>query len=248
MLRHRSRPAAGARRDTEPCCSPPFRQRVWDLPPQEAATPPPVAGGNTAADRSKLKLLQKDFTSGPEGTAACETCHTEAGDQVMHSIHWIWSYRNPKTDALLGKRNLLNAFRGSVASNEPRCTSCRAGYGRVDMRQDPPAGPAKVDCHAAPDLYTGLDNAAGNPPLAPLPPKAMTIASAPAMPVDLSKAAQSVGMPTRENCGQRHFYGGGDNVKHGDLSSALVDADRPRDRRAHGCGRAELRLRNLPCQ
>lgn len=36
--------------------------------------------------------------------------------------------------------------------------------------------------------------------------------------------AQNVGPTSAETCGSCHFYGGGgDNVKHGDLSSALVD-------------------------
>lgn len=40
--------------------------------------------------------------------------------------------------------------------------------------------------------------------------------------LDLTKIARNVGMPTRQNCGTCHFYGGGgDNAKHGDLSSDL---------------------------
>lgn len=38
-----------------------------------------------------------------------------------------------------------------------------------------------------------------------------------------SVVAQSVGRPTRQNCGTCHFYGGGgDAVKHGDLDSSLI--------------------------
>jgi octaheme c-type cytochrome (tetrathionate reductase family) len=41
--------------------------------------------------------------------------------------------------------------------------------------------------------------------------------------VDLFAAAQSVGRPTRQNCGSCHFYGGGgDAVKHGDLDGTLA--------------------------
>ena len=40
--------------------------------------------------------------------------------------------------------------------------------------------------------------------------------------VDLVSAAQSVGGPTRANCGTCHFRGGGGNaVKHGDLDESL---------------------------
>lgn len=101
------------------------------------------------------------------------------------------------------------------------------------MRSPPPAQPARVDClacHAAPDLYSKLENAAGNPPLSPVPAGAKTITGARAVAVDLAKAAQSVAMPRRENCGQCHFYGGGgDNAKHGNLSSALVSPARSTD-------------------
>lgn len=42
-------------------------------------------------------------------------------------------------------------------------------------------------------------------------------------PPDWNKVAQSVGSPTRSNCGTCHFYGGGgDGVKHGDLDSSLL--------------------------
>jgi octaheme c-type cytochrome (tetrathionate reductase family) len=45
----------------------------------------------------------------------------------------------------------------------------------------------------------------------------------PADGVDLLAAAQSVRMPTRENCGKCHFEGGGGNgVKHGDLDESLI--------------------------
>ena len=40
--------------------------------------------------------------------------------------------------------------------------------------------------------------------------------------MDLTAAAQSVGLPTRENCGACHYDGGGgNNVKHGDLDTSL---------------------------
>jgi len=42
--------------------------------------------------------------------------------------------------------------------------------------------------------------------------------------------ARAVGKPGRENCGNCHFYGGGrDGVKHGDLDSSLLKADKALD-------------------
>jgi len=89
----------------------------------------------STADHSKFEVLKKDFTSGPEVTRACMSCHTEADDQVMHSIHFTWEFEHPETGQVLGKRNVINAFCGAVAGNEPRCTSCHAGYGWENMRQ-----------------------------------------------------------------------------------------------------------------
>ena len=198
---------------------------------QAQATPPtprapePVT---TTADHSEFKILQEEFASGPEVTAACLTCHNEADDQMMHRIHFTWEYESP-TGQILGKSNVINAFCGNVAGNEPRCTSCHAGYGWDDMSSAPPQDSNAVDClvcHDRSGQYTKTATGAGMPPLFPVPDGTKTITGALAWPVDLSLAAQSVGNPGRDNCGNCHFYGGGgDNVKHGDLSSALYEPD-----------------------
>ncbi len=192
-------------------------------------TPPPApmsAPNTTTADHSKFEILQQQFASGPDVTAACLSCHTEADDQMMHSIHFNWEYES-SSGQLLGKSHVINAFCGNVAGNEPRCTSCHAGYGWDDMSAPPPQQSNAVDCLACHDRsgqYTKSAAGAGHPPLDPVKPGTTTITGAPAWAVDLSKAAQSVGMPGRENCGNCHFYGGGgDNVKHGDLSSVLYN-------------------------
>jgi octaheme c-type cytochrome (tetrathionate reductase family) len=189
-------------------------------------------GRVSTADHTKFEILKRNFASGPEVTAACLSCHTNAADQVMHSIHWKWEKIQPSSGQTLGKRHVVNSFCGNVISNEVRCTSCHAGYGWDDTRNDPPSDPTRVDCLACHDRsgqYTKLDNAAGHPLLEPME-KRTTITGAKAKPVDLVKAAQSVGMPTRQNCGSCHFYGGGgDNVKHGDLSSALFTPSRDVD-------------------
>ena len=191
-----------------------------------AQSQPATQGRASTADHTKFEILKRNFTSGPEVTAACLTCHTNASNQVMHSIHWKWEKIQPSSGQTLGKRHVVNSFCGNVISNEVRCTSCHTGYGWDDMRNDPPSDPARVDCLACHDRsgqYAKLDNAAGHPLLEPME-KRTTVTGAKAQPVDLAKAAQSVGQPTRQNCGTCHFYGGGgDNVKHGDLSSALFD-------------------------
>jgi len=196
-------------------------------------TAPAVPGSGSTADHSKFEILQKEFTSGPDVTKACLSCHTEADDQVMHSIHFKWEFEHPETGQSLGKRNVINAFCGAVAGNEPRCTSCHAGYGWEDMNQSSARAQATPDClvcHDTSGQYTKTATGAGHPPLDPVPPKSKTITGAKSWPVDLGKAARSAGMPTRANCGNCHFYGGGgDNVKHGDLSSALYNPSRAVD-------------------
>lgn len=219
-----------AQQDT-PAEAPDPAAEAHATPAAAPATPPaPTAPrsmtlpSTATADHSKFEILQQEFKSGPEVTAACLSCHTEADDQVMHSIHFKWEYES-SSGQLLGKSTVINAFCGNVAGNEARCTSCHAGYGWDDMASPPPQQSTAVDCLACHDRsgqYTKADTLAGHPPLEPVKPGQKTITGADAWAVDLAKAAQSVGMPGRDNCGNCHFYGGGgDNVKHGDLSSAL---------------------------
>ena len=49
-------------------------------------------------------------------------------------------------------------------------------------------------------------------------------------PPEYAKVAQSIGKPSRKNCGTCHFYGGGgDGVKHGDLDSSLIKPNKELD-------------------
>lgn len=84
-------------------------------------------------------------------------------------------------------------------------------------------------CHDRSGQYSKAATLSGHPPLEPVAEGLKSITGAMAWAVDLSEAAQSVGMPGRDNCGNCHFYGGGGgNVKHGDLSSALFNLPRHR--------------------
>ena len=50
------------------------------------------------------------------------------------------------------------------------------------------------------------------------------------LPPDYNRVAQSVGRPTRQNCGTCHFTGGGgDAVKHGDLDTSLAKPNKQLD-------------------
>ncbi|MBU0554320.1 tetrathionate reductase family octaheme c-type cytochrome [Myxococcota bacterium] len=186
------------------------------------------------ADHSKFEILHQDFQSGPEVTQACLECHNEAAHQVMQTSHWNW--RCPKGDKGecngAGKaEDVVNNFCISVASNEPRCTSCHAGYGWKDKSFDH-SDQNLVDClvcHDQTGTYKKYPTDAGHPIYKKDHPEGKPWpAKGPVKkvfkPVDLTKIAQSVAKPKKQNCGSCHFFGGGgEEVKHGDLDTSLVD-------------------------
>ena len=108
----------------------------------------PVVANTT--DHTKLKELKGPFKSGQEVTQVCLACHNRAGHQVMKSLHWTWETKSPTTGKTLGKRFAANNFCGSPLSNEPRCTSCHAGYGWQDKNFDF-TNQDNVDCLACHD-------------------------------------------------------------------------------------------------
>ncbi len=151
----------------------------------------------------------------------------------MKTVHWTWSSRqttDAKGEVNLGKVNAVNNFCIALPSNEPRCTSCHAGYGWKDASFD--FGKAEnIDClvcHDTTGKYKKFPTAAGHPTYEPreFPPKSGTMWQPP----DLEAIAKAVGMPGRNNCGACHFFGGGgDHVKHGDLDSSMAKPPRTMD-------------------
>jgi len=101
----------------------------------------------------------------------------------------------------------------SIASNEARCTSCHVGYGWKDASFDL-TDMTKIDClvcHDTTGTYKKVPTGAGMPD-----PK-----------VDLVAVAKGVGPTSRKTCGECHFNGGGgEAVKHADLSRQLLTPDR----------------------
>ncbi len=156
-------------------------------------------------------LIKGPLTTGPEVTEVCLSCHEDAGEQMQHSVHWTWK-ADPAPlvgrdeEVAVGKANLLNNFCIGIQSNWTGCTTCHAGYGWSDANYDF-SNQNNIDClacHADTGTYV------------------KTKSGLPAEGVDLVVAAQSVGIPTRENCGSCHFNGGGGpGVKHGDLDESL---------------------------
>lgn len=182
------------------------------------------------ADHSKFEILQQEFKSGPEVTKACLSCHTEAASQFMKTIHWTWISPKAPKEARLGKAGIaVNNFCIGMPGNEPRCTSCHAGFGYKDKNFDF-TDQTRVDClvcHEQTGEYKKFPAGAGNPA-----PKEMVFPGngKTYYPPDWNKTAQSVRRPTRRNCGTCHFFGGGgDGVKHGSLDSSLFNPDRQLD-------------------
>jgi len=178
----------------------------------------------STTDHSKLKELEGPFSSGPEVTKACLSCHNKAGSQFIKSIHWTWKYKHPITGQELGKATLINNFCTNAKGNEGMCAQCHAGYGWKDDTFDF-TNEENIDClvcHESTGTYYRVPNSKGS--------KACSIMFEGKTPIQWAKVAQSVQMPGRNNCGTCHFYGGGgDNVKHGDLSSALFNPSKEID-------------------
>ncbi len=174
-------------------------------------------------------FLKGPYESGPDVTEECITCHSQQAADMLNSTHWLWTTCSEcgcEEERLegLGKRTVINNFCVAVASNEPRCTSCHTGYGWEDNTFDF-TNASNIDClvcHETTGTYKKIPTGAG--------------AVDPS--VDLEAVAQSVGAPSRSTCGGNcHFFGGGgDNVKHGDMSSALIDPSRELDVHMGGMG------------
>jgi len=175
----------------------------------------------STTDHATLKELAGPFFSGPEVTKACLECHNKAGEQFIKNKHWTWKYTHPVTKQKLGKSVLVNNFCTNARGNEGMCAQCHAGYGYKDDSFDF-SNQENIDClicHESTGSYYKTPNSSGN--------KACSIMFEGKKPIEWAKVAQSVRMPARNNCGKCHFYGGGgDNVKHGDLSSALFMPDK----------------------
>ncbi len=204
----------------------------WILAAALAAAPL-LAGSAAHAGQDHSDLVAGPFKTGPEVTKACLECHPEQAADFMKTVHWTWRSRQKvdgTREVALGKANAVNNYCIALPSNEPRCTSCHAGYGWRDSTFDFTKA-ENVDClvcHDTTGTYRKFPTAAGHPAYqdAEFPPKSGKKWPA----VDLLKAAKSVGKTSRATCGACHFFGGGgDHVKHGDLDSSLTAPARDMD-------------------
>ena len=166
-----------------------------------------------SVDHSKFAQLQKDFNSPMSVTKECITCHNKRHEEVMQSNHWNWEreeYIEGRGIVSIGKKNAMNNFCIGTQGNEKSCAKCHIGYG-MDEKGFSFTDANNIDClvcHDNTETYAKAPNQGGKPLLT----------------LDFNNIAQNVGKPERTNCGVCHFFGGGgDNVKHGDLSSAMFE-------------------------
>jgi octaheme c-type cytochrome (tetrathionate reductase family) len=184
-----------------------------------------LAAGSAAAVTDHAEFIKGPFKSGPEVTRACLECHTRQAEDFMKTSHWTWKGKPRLIKGMessaqeFGKANMINNFcisveAGANSENTGFCARCHAGYGWIGKAKNFDfTDKTRVDClicHASAGGYLRANGAGPDP---------KSIESGR---VDLLKAAQSVGKPTRKNCGDCHFAGGGgDAVKHGDLDSTM---------------------------
>lgn len=181
-------------------------------------------------NHGEFEELKKEFKTPQEVTEACIGCHNERHTQIMNNAHWGWErkwVRKNGDTVTGGKRNMINNYCIATNTNTWKCTSCHAGYGYTDEKFDF-SDYKNVDCMVCHDLTGAYEK---EPYGSGLPAKQKEAFSnktyfAP----NYNYIASNVGTPDINNCGACHFYGGGgDNVKHGDLSSDLSHADKEMD-------------------
>jgi len=211
-------------------------QACWDLNNNGVGDPDEDVNGDGVVDvfdcnayatgaYENDQLHKGYFTEHPyEGTKSCLNCHGKMADEVLETAHFKWEGTASNIEGfegeIHGKNDILNNFCIAIPSNEGRCTQCHAGYGYANQNFD--FGETEnIDCLVCHDQTATYA-------------KAPTTAGLPAPTVDLDLVAQSVamngGQPTIDNCIDCHAKaGGGDNVKHGDLSMSLVDTTRDFD-------------------
>ncbi len=170
-------------------------------------------------DHTKFEELQKDFERPQDVTLACLSCHTERHGEIMANNHWTWDRKEKlhgRGLVSVGKRNILNNFCVGVRASEKTCTRCHIGYGWEDKSFDFSKA-ENIDCLVCHDQSGMYKKAKGQ-------------AGYPVEGLNLNVISQSVGSPSRANCGVCHFWGGGgNNVKHGDLDQAMIDCSREVD-------------------
>ena len=113
----------------------------------------------------------------------------------MQTAHWTWESEPvtlPGRDepVTIGKKNQINNFCIGIQGNWAQCTTCHIGYGWADAEYFDTATDEDIDCLVCHDQSGAYAKGLYGNPLEGS---------------DLLVAAQSVGRPSRQNCGSCHF-------------------------------------------
>lgn len=180
----------------------------------------------TTVDHSKIEVLNKRFSNGEQITQACLSCHSEAAGQFHKTIHWTWLASGDKSDMRYGKAgySVNNFCLSGNAMKDKGCLKCHTSWDKKGS-----SGTVNcLKCHnssgfnfteAFQDIKVFQED--GDPETNEI---AIDIQD------EMKAAVSAVTLPTRKNCGDCHFVGGGgDGVKHGDLDTSLVKPNRMLD-------------------
>jgi len=178
----------------------------------------------STVDHSTHKVLQKEFKSGEEVTKACISCHSEAGSQFRKTIHWTWLGSSADSEQRYGKAgDSLNNFCISTNNMQDKsCSACHPGWNGKENEIN------CLVCHSQKEInwteaFEDLQAFSGSDD-----PEDLEVAKE--IQTSILTSVQSIGRPTRKNCGSCHFYGGGgDGVKHGDLDSSITKPNKELD-------------------
>jgi len=170
-------------------------------------------------DHTRHPVLKKAFKSGPEVTKACLSCHTEAAAQFHKTIHWTWLTEDEKGKAGYSLNNFcISANR----QTDKGCMSCHPGWGKSKEAIN------CLVCHGQKAINWDESFEDFNAFNGSEDPEEQEMANE--IQGSIQAAVQNLGLPTRQNCGSCHFYGGGgDGVKHGDLDSSLAKPNKALD-------------------
>jgi octaheme c-type cytochrome (tetrathionate reductase family) len=186
----------------------------------------------SSAGQDHAEFVKGPFKDGQDVTRICIGCHDKQATDFMKTTHWKWKGTPnhikgmEKSTQEFGKANMLNAFCTSIEGGadgivHEACGKCHAGYGWTRTNFDF-SDKGKVDClicHAQKGNYQRAATGCT------VDMKSMEKGA-----MNLDLAAQSVGAPTRKNCGYCHFFGGGaDAVKSPGIDSLMEKTDKKHD-------------------
>lgn len=180
----------------------------------------------STVDHAKIDALNQDFSSGEEITQACLSCHSEAATQFHKSIHWTWLASGDKSDMRYGKAgySVNNFCISGNAMEDKGCLSCHPGWNKKGVKGEVNC----LQCHNSSgfnfnEALSDIQAFDGDedPEIKEIVQELQT---------EVKEAVVQVTLPTRKNCGDCHFTGGGgDGVKHGDLDTSLTKPNRMLD-------------------